>query len=212
VSLQIRTKNYFENARSLLDYIASDICVDVLGLSEKHKCYFPVYSRSEDEFVRFCKRNFPKIENRSPQIFGLLADVQPFRTTEFAALEALAKYTNENKHRDLTAQVMVNESYTASRFKVIRLGDPVAPTSPEECDGFLIADETRSDPFLGSDFVLGNIGRIIELDPNLMTYRAFKFSGSGDDAIVMLLNIQNAVTKVLERFVPALYEGLHPNL
>src|ERR1039457_6853356 len=71
-SLQIKAKNYFENARSLLDYIACDICVDVLRLGQEHKCYFPIDSQSEAEFVRFCRKNFPGLERIRPTIFRLL--------------------------------------------------------------------------------------------------------------------------------------------
>jgi hypothetical protein len=62
--LQIKVKNYFENARSLFDYIANDICMDFLGLSGKHKCYFPIYSQSEDEFVGFRVREGVRSTNR----------------------------------------------------------------------------------------------------------------------------------------------------
>ena len=205
-SLQIKVKNYFENARSLLDYIASDICVHVLRLDEKHKCYFPIYSRSQEDFVRFCKASFPGIERIAPDIYSILVGVQPFQTTEFAPLKQLVKYTNENKHRDLTAHSMVEEIHAASRFMVIRLGDIKPMPSIEGIyDGFLVADETRSDPFLGSDYIIGNIGKVIELDPASFRYTSFKFANSGEDIIVALMNVQSTVTEVVERFAEPLY-------
>jgi hypothetical protein len=157
-SLRIKTKNYFENARSVLDYIANDICVDVLGLAEKHKCYFPIYSRSPAHFAKFCDANFPGLERLSPELHALLKSIQPFETAEFTALKLLAEYVNENKHRDLTAQALVEEHHAASRFKVVRFGDiSELAVTEEKCDGYLVADETRSDPFLGSDYIITQI-------------------------------------------------------
>ncbi|QXE86901.1 hypothetical protein KP003_00385 [Geomonas nitrogeniifigens] len=206
-SLQIKIKNYFENARSLLDYIASDICVAVLRLSNKHKCYFPINIRTQNEFQKFCKINFPNLETVDSAIYAALANTQPFNTNNLSSLRLLSTYTNKNKHRDLSQQKMVVETHAASRFKVIRFDDIGKEKLIKDlCDGYLIADETKVDEFLGSDYILNNIGNIIELNPASVRYISFKFDDSDQDVIATLINIQTAISDVLERFTEPLYE------
>lgn len=207
--LQIRVKNYFENARSLLDYIASDICVGVLGLDKGHKCYFPTRSRSEEELGRYCQKHFPGIEVVAPDIYEALVSVQPFHGNGLAALVKLSEYTNENKHRDLTVQRMIEEPHQPFRFLVVRHGETA--TKSDGCEGYLVADETRQDPFLGGDYVLGNIGKIIEVNPKAFRYLSFKFAETGDDVIVTLMTIQWAVEGVVDRFTEPLYGRSNKN-
>lgn len=89
---------------------------------------------------------------------------------------------------------------------VVRFGD-LGKTGfgSREADGYIIADETRSDPFLGSDFIIDNIGKIIELDQGAFRYMSPKFTDSGDDVIVTLIAIQTALRKVVELFAGPLY-------
>jgi hypothetical protein len=211
-TLQIKIKNYFENLRSLLDYIASDICADVLRLRERHKCYFPIYCDSQNDFVRFCGINFPGLETTDPRIYATLANIQPFNTDEFSSLKLLSVYTNQNKHRDLSPQRANEETRAASRFKVIRFSDIGANgLAQDNCDGYLIADETREDPFLSSDYILENIGKVVELNPAFLRYKSFQFTDSGHDVIATLINLHRAVSSVLARFMEPLYNRDMPN-
>lgn len=206
-SLQIKIKNYFENARSLLDYIASDICVTVLRLSNKHKCYFPINVRSKVEFEKTCRINFPNLEAVDIDIYATLASIQPFKSNDFSSLKLLSSYTNKNKHRDLSQQRVVEETRAASRFKVIRFDDiGEQKLGKDICDGFLIVDETKTDPFLGSDYILTNIGNIVEINPESLRYTSFKFDDTNHDVIAILINIQGAISNVLEHFVDPLYK------
>jgi hypothetical protein len=205
-ALRIKTKNYLENTRSILDYIASDICVYVLKLGAKHKAYFPLQSQSPEHFAKLCKANFPRIESIAPELYTLLRGIQPFESAEFECFRQLAEYSNANKHRDLSAQTFANEKHLASRFMVVRFGDlGETGLGSREVDGYMIADETRSDPFLGSDFIINNIGKVIELPPSACRYISPKFTDSGDDVIVTLINIQSALRKVVELFAEPLY-------
>jgi hypothetical protein len=204
-NIQIAIKNYLENARSALDYIACDICVEVLHLDSSHRCYFPIGLRSLDDFSKFCRKNFPRLDIVNPKIYALLAIFQPFSGDEFSALQLLANYSNRNKHRDLSAQHMVKESHAASRFRVMRIGESIDSALLKDCDGIMYADETRADPFLGSDYILGSIGRIITIDPSVLNYTAFKFSDSGGDVIATLINVQSSVEKAVSYFEVTLY-------
>ena len=40
--LSVYIKNYLENLRSPLDYLASEICEKILSKSKAHKAYFPI--------------------------------------------------------------------------------------------------------------------------------------------------------------------------
>jgi hypothetical protein len=192
----------------VLDYIASDICADVLKLGREHKCYFPLHSRSPEHFTKLCKINFPRLQSVSPKLYGLLRSIQHFESAEFECFRQLAEYSNVNKHQDLSAQAFTNEKYRASRFLVVRLSDiGEIDLFSHKVDGYMIVDETRADPFFGSD-IIDNIGKIIELNPNTIRYTSPKFVDSGDDVIATLINIQTALRKVVDLFSDPLYRGI----
>jgi hypothetical protein len=205
-TLWIKTKNYFENARSVLDYIAHEICVNVLKLEANHKCYFPLNLQSPQQFEKFCRKNFPAIEECAPIIYNLLRAVQPFENIEFTCFKQLVEYSNSNKHRDLSEQVFVKENYSVSKFKVVRFSDiEQGNFRVEGVNGYITVDETREDPFLGSDFMLANIGQVIEVSPEAMLFKSPKFADSGDDVITTLVNIQRALRKVVNMFAEPVY-------
>ena len=206
-TIQIQIKNYLENLRSLLDYIARDICENVLNLDSGHKCYFPIFCASKKKFINHCKRNFPNLENVDSFIYSKLEDIQAFNTSNFSSLQILSKYVNENKHCDLSEQHVCSETHTASRYKVVRFDD-TGKWDPKQdnCDGYLIADETGKDSFLGSNYILQNIGKVIELDPSMFNFISFKFTDSGDDVIAALITLHNTVSKVIDIFIEPLYK------
>jgi hypothetical protein len=65
--IPVKIKNYLENLRSLLDYIAVDISTYVLNLKQEHKCYFPISCKSATDFKRHMKNNFPNLEKKKAQ-------------------------------------------------------------------------------------------------------------------------------------------------
>lgn len=206
-TLKIQIKNYLENLRSLLDYIASDICEDVLNLDSGHKCFFPIFCDSQTKFINHCKKNFPDLENVDSHIYSKLEDIQAFKTGDFSSLQILSRYVNENKHCDLSEQNVCVETHAASRFKVISLYDTgKSNLKQDNCDGYIIADETGVDPFLSSDYILQNIGKVIELNSNMFRYISFKFTDSNDDVIAILITLHSTISRVINIFVEPLYK------
>ncbi len=209
VALFIKLKNYFENIRSLLDYIAFDICQLVLNLDEQHRGYFPICCKDAQSFRRFVAKNFPRLKHKAPAIYHELEQVQPYRNKEFQPLLQLSRLVNQNKHCKLTQQETRVTKYKFSRFKIIRHCDlgVELDAKTEGCDGFIIADETgTSDDFSSSDLVRSNIGKIITLDPNAMQYTSFAFTESGEDVIALLLNCHRTIEKIISRFKRIFYE------
>jgi hypothetical protein len=205
--IQIKIKNYFENLRSILDYIAHDICENILDLDDRHKCYFPIWCETENKFTSFCHKNFPNLENIDPKIYSELKRIQPFRTDDFYLLKLLTNYVNKNKHCDLSSQELKIEKTNISKFKVIKFEDAgKISQSKDNCYGYLVADETGNDPFLGSEYILGNIGNIIEINPDKFTYQSYSFLDSDDDVIATLMNLQSSVSNIVEFFIEPLYQ------
>jgi len=101
----VLVKNYLENLRSPLDYIASEIAEITLGLSPGHHCYFPVACENRKAFEQHLKRNLPGLDTADPDLCKQLEDLQAYRPSGCKALPRLSKLVNENKHRRLTPQV-----------------------------------------------------------------------------------------------------------
>jgi len=101
--LKIKIKNYFENVRSVLDYLACDIC-DTLGISSQ-KSYFPILRKdgSKQGFCGFIGRHLPDLENKNKPLFDYLESLQPYHS-QMNWLGEFAEICNDSKHRQLTPQ------------------------------------------------------------------------------------------------------------
>ncbi|MCJ7525660.1 MAG: hypothetical protein MUP71_10645 [Candidatus Aminicenantes bacterium] len=101
--LLIDIKNFFENLRSILDYIAHDIREKYcLSADPKAKFYFPISSTKMDFETKTAKW-FPGLKGSSPDFWEYLECVQPYNKG-FHWLAVFNKINNENKHGSLVAQ------------------------------------------------------------------------------------------------------------
>ena len=87
-SLQIDVKNFMENLRSALDYMAHDIYEAILkperdksGKKEIERIYFP-YGKTESDFKSALGSSLPELKSLNPKIFALVEDVQPHKYNE----------------------------------------------------------------------------------------------------------------------------------
>lgn len=106
-SLKIEVKNYFENARSILDYSAHDIA-NIFEIENK-MIYFPITRkyRNKDNFEKCIKKNLPGLKSKNLEIYNYLESIQPFNK-EFSWLADFATLNIDSKHIRLTPQV-INE-------------------------------------------------------------------------------------------------------
>lgn len=103
LSLSIKVKNYCENLRSALDYLAHEIFewlhpVEVLprGL------YFPTaWEKSKAEAT--IEKQFPELKKRSPALWSIVHDFQPYRRKN-KRLRHFLTVLNDSKHWDLVPQ------------------------------------------------------------------------------------------------------------
>ena len=102
--LSVRIKNYLENLRSPLDYIAKTICTSRLGLKESHKSYFPMACENDKSFQKFVTRNFPNLDTVDPALYNSLQALQAYQPNGCKALPRLSKLVNQNKHNNLSPQ------------------------------------------------------------------------------------------------------------
>ncbi len=101
--LQIDIKNFCENQRSVLDYLAHDIremCCP--GANSTDRFYFPICGDAR-QFEGDVAKSYPGLKAVSPDLWGFLESIQPYHS-EWSWLGAFNKLNNENKHGRLVAQ------------------------------------------------------------------------------------------------------------
>lgn len=121
--LRIDIKNFCENLRSALDYIARDIVeTHCPGASVKERVYFPI-TRDAQAFQRMIAKSYPALDAACPVLHAYLSSIQPFHGAKAAWLGDFATVTNENKHDKLveqkrteTRQVTVSNANGAVRW------------------------------------------------------------------------------------------------
>lgn len=101
--LQVDIKNFCENLRSVLDYIAHDIrethCPDA---DPQARFYFPIFD-SKVGFDGQAKKWYPGLDAKAQALWSYLESLQPYQHGA-AWLGSFNKINNENKHGNLVAQ------------------------------------------------------------------------------------------------------------
>ena len=95
-------KNFCENLRSALDWLAEEIR-DACGISSPRKIYFPICSTRAD-FDDKMKHWFPGLDTHSPDVWRYLLSMQSFSPHGESWLTEFNDVNNENKHFDLVVQ------------------------------------------------------------------------------------------------------------
>jgi hypothetical protein len=119
-SLQIDVKNFMENLRSALDYMAHDIYEVVIrpvrdsnGNRPIEKVYFP-YGKTENAFRAGVGSSLPALDSINPKIFELLESLQPHKCSN-EWLYQFCRIVNEKKHDTLSPQTRIEtQTMTAS--------------------------------------------------------------------------------------------------
>lgn len=101
--LQVDIKNFCENLRSVLDYIAHEIREKYCPNENiKNRFYFPICQDSK-QFTSQINHWFPDLQTSSPTVWGKLENCQPYNA-DYAWLRSFNQVNNENKHGKLVAQ------------------------------------------------------------------------------------------------------------
>lgn len=100
--LKIEIKNYLENLRSVLDYLAKEI--NERYCTRRTKAYFPTSCEDPQAFRRHIHRYFPGLETTPKGLHEKLESYQPYTTNAPKSLPLFATLVNENKHDRLSPQ------------------------------------------------------------------------------------------------------------
>jgi hypothetical protein len=102
-SLRVEIKNFCENLRSVLDYLAHGIrekyCPDA---NPKDRFYFPIFP-DDKQFSARAAKWFPALKESAPVVWSVLEQCQPYQP-RYAWLGHFNRINNENKHGALVAQ------------------------------------------------------------------------------------------------------------
>jgi hypothetical protein len=103
-NLKIDVKNYFNNLRSVLDYLAHDIIEKYCpNANLKDKLYFPI-TPDQGSFKGTMKKSYPDLDKNHSNVYNILENIQPYKKPENIWLSSFSKINNENKHDKLTPQ------------------------------------------------------------------------------------------------------------
>ena len=101
--LKVEIKNYCENLRSVLDYLAHSIREKYCPTENpKDIFYFPITPDSS-QFAGQVNKSYPGLQSANATVWSLLESFQPYHPA-YAWLGRFNKVNNENKHGALVAQ------------------------------------------------------------------------------------------------------------
>lgn len=102
-NLQVDIKNFCENLRSVLDYLANDIReTHCPGADPTARFYFPIFDK-KSVFDGQAKKWYPGLDTTIPALWSYLDSIQPYQQG-CAWLGTFNRINNENKHGSLVAQ------------------------------------------------------------------------------------------------------------
>lgn len=101
--LKLKIKNFFDDARSILDYLAHDIA-EKLNIAPC-KIYFPIVRKNGDitSFNGFVGRHLTGLEGLNKALFDYIESIQPYKQG-MSWLADFSEISNNNKHQRLTPQ------------------------------------------------------------------------------------------------------------
>ena len=109
VNLKIDIKNFCENLRSVLDYLAHDIHEAHCSTAKPDdRFYFPILPDVK-QFESQMNKWFPDLAFAKPDLWNYLETMQPYHSG-FEWLGQVNKINNENKHGDLVEQTRVERN------------------------------------------------------------------------------------------------------
>lgn len=206
-SLQIDVKNFMENLRSALDYMAHDI-YEIVIKPERDKAgekgiesiYFP-YGETKKHFESAVASNLPNLKSLRPSIYATIEEIQPHSCGD-NWLYDFCRIVNKKKHDTLTPQKRTeSKTMTAST-------NNASVTIPINNPNFSIHQGKNCQVKIGGIPVrLSNQG-IEPLAPGLQrsitTWVSFQFADTG----IHVLPLLEKALKNIEQLSKAIYSQL----
>ncbi len=189
--LKIDIKNFCENLRSVLDYLAHDIREKYCSPPKSGELfYFPIL-QSIGDFKAKMAIWFPGLEQNSKDLWIYIESVQPYKGANNAWLGHFNRLNNENKHAALVEQT---KTETKRVIATSKSGARVSwdPEAVRFGSGVRIAgvpvDPTTQRPVPDSS-----------LDVKEVTWVDFRFEGIDVSALSLLKQSLDGVTSIAER-------------
>lgn len=100
--LSIQTKNFLENLRSALDYIAQGL-YEAAGIRRRAKVYYPYTNENATsrQFARILQDRMPGYSHARPDVAEVLKGLQHQTGNSFEWVPLFMALTNRRKHRNL---------------------------------------------------------------------------------------------------------------
>jgi hypothetical protein len=203
--LSVYIKNYLENLRSPLDYIANEICEKILLKTEISKTYFPISCENNKAFISHMSKNLPGLDVANTQLYGILEEFQPYSNFDIHELTKLSKFVNENKHNKLSPQTRTERKGLVIEFpggSRISMG----PGSSISGSGTIRSGDSWISPAGG--IISGDSPARVgggEVKQTVTRWISFTFATTDDDVLKLLKNCRKDVDKILNRVKPFLW-------
>ena len=106
LELSIKIKNFCENLRSALDFLAHETYEWLWPhrTIPKQLAFPMAFEKSKARAT--INTQFPELRTREPELWQFIEDFQPYHTKSGKWLRHLVRVTNDNKHWDRSAQVV----------------------------------------------------------------------------------------------------------
>lgn len=201
-SLQIDVKNFMENLRSALDYMAHDIYEAVIkpvrdsnGDRPIEKIYFP-YGKTKSDFRSGIGSSLPALDTINPKIFGFLESLQAYKSGD-EWLYQFCRIVNEKKHDTLLPQTRTEtQTMTAS-------AGGASVTMPINNPNFSVHQGQNVQVTLNGVPVRFSNQGIEPLAPGLertvTTWVSFNFGGTDVQVLPLLKKALEKITKLYEK-------------
>ena len=187
-NLRISIKNFCENLRSVLDYLANEIReAHCSAAKPSERFYFPIFS-DRNQFESKTKRWFPDLEKNRPDLWNYLEAIQPYHKG-YEWLGYFNKLNNENKHGDLVEQTRTERKEVRTISKTGTQSwnpDSVSFGKGVYIDGVPIDPKTQL-PVPDSNQTVTKI-----------TWVDFQFAGIGVSALKLLQQTLGGIRKITE--------------
>ncbi|MDA2933459.1 hypothetical protein MYX82_03860 [Acidobacteria bacterium AH-259-D05] len=201
--LAVNIKNYLENLRSSLDYLATEICEQVLSLPKSHKTYFPVACKNKKAFLNFTQNNFPGLDKANSPLHSALETLQHYNPGGCESIAKLSKLVNENKHKRLSTQTRTEERGLNIEFPG-GAGISMGPGASISGGGIISSGGGWISPAGGtiSGDSPAQVGESIQ--QTVVKWISFTFKESGDNVLDLLKKCREDVEKIVAQVKPYL--------
>lgn len=195
--LRIFIKNYCENLRSPLDYIASEIDESVLGLLRNKTPYFPMNSTDRAAYDKYMSKQFPQLSNARPDLYQAIEEIQPYNPSGCQSLPRLNELVNKNKHDQLSPQKRVEERGVCLELDggSITLGPGCSISGHGTISSGNSLVVVQGQPISGAS--PATIGRNVR--QRVEIWVSFQFTDGGDDVLRLLKEAHADVARIFRK-------------